>query len=100
MRDAGSATGKRAHTLNACLVALGRALIPATYTATGRYSHDPALDNEFLPRLAPVRRLAALPPDGDEAKFLRVDLIRGRNAVLEAVQTACRIAEDGLAGMA
>ena len=100
MRDAGSATGKQAHTLNACLVALGRALIPATYTATGRFSHDPALDNEFLPRLAPVRGLAALPPDGDEAKFLRVDLIRGRNAVLEAVQTACRIAEDGLAAIA
>jgi aminopeptidase YwaD len=100
MQTAGGATGKRARSLNACLVALGHALIPATYTATGQYAHDPALDNEFLPRLAPARRLAALPPDGDDAKFLRVDLVRGRNAVLDATRTACRIAEDGLAALA
>jgi Peptidase family M28 len=99
MRAAEGAIGKRAHTANACLVALGRTLIPATYTAAGRYAHDPALDNEFLPRLAPARRLAALAPDGDDAKFLRVDLVRGRNAVLDAVRTACRIAEDGLASL-
>jgi hypothetical protein len=78
------------------LHALGRTLIPATYTVTGRYAHDQALDNTFLPRLAAARRLAALPPDGDEARFLRVDLVRGRNAVLDAVQTACRIVEDCL----
>ena len=91
------ATGARAQRVNACFRSLGRTLIPATYTAAGRYAHDPALDNEFLPRLAAARRLPALPPDGDEAKFLRVDLIRSRNAVLDAVQAACRIVEDCLA---
>jgi Peptidase family M28/PA domain len=99
MRATDGAAGTRAHTANACLVALGHALIPAAYTAAGRYAHDPALDNEFLPRLAPARRLGALAPDSDEAKFLRVDLVRGRNAVLDAVRTACRIAEDGLAAL-
>jgi len=90
------ATGAAARRVNACGRLLDRTLIPATYTAAGRYAHDPALDNEFLPRLAAVRRLAALPPDGDEARFLRVDLVRGRNAVLDAVQTACRIVDDCL----
>ncbi|HLW48488.1 MAG TPA: M28 family peptidase [bacterium] len=97
MRLAGGASGERAKRVNACLVALGRALIPATYTAAGRYAHDPALDNEFLPGLSPARRLASLPADSDEAKFLLVDLVRARNAVLDAVRTACRIAEDAIA---
>ena len=95
-RAAAHAAGTQAQTINECYRRLSRTLIPATYTAAGRYAHDPALDNEFLPRLAGARRLAALPPDGDQAKFLRVDLVRGRNAVLDAVETACRIVEDCL----
>ncbi|HEV2283991.1 MAG TPA: M28 family peptidase [bacterium] len=87
---------KRARAINECYRLLGRTLIPATYTVAGRYAHDPALDNEFLPRLTGARRLAALPPDGDQAKFLLTDLVRGRNAVLDSAQTACRIVEDCL----
>jgi hypothetical protein len=94
---AGGAAGTRAKTVNACLRALGRALIPATYTVSGPYAHDAALDNEFLPRLAPVRRLASLPAGSDDAKFLTVDLVRARNAVLDAVRRACRAVEDCLA---
>jgi len=97
MRAARDATGARAAVVNACLRAVGRALIPATYTVTGPYAHDAALDNEFLPLLAPMRRLAALTPGGDESKFLTVDLVRGRNAVLDGVSTACRIVEESLA---
>ncbi|HLJ61791.1 MAG TPA: M28 family peptidase [bacterium] len=96
-RAAAGATGARAGAINDCLRALGRALIPATYTVAGRYAHDPALDHTFLPRLAAARRLGALAPDSDEARFLRVDLVRGRNAVVDAVRTACRAAEDCLA---
>jgi hypothetical protein len=99
MRAAEGASGARAGRINAALVALGRALIPATYTVTGRYAHDPALDNEFLPALAPARRLGALAPDSEEAKFLLVDLVRARNAALDAVRTACRIAEDAIAAL-
>lgn len=85
--------GAPARYINACLRRVGRALIPATYTSTGPYAHDPALETPFLPRLAAVRRLAALPADGDEAKFLRVDLVRGRNAVTAAIEEACRHVE-------
>jgi len=85
--------GDAARHINTCLRQVGRALIPATYTATGPFGHDPALETTFLPRLAAVHRLAALPPDGDEAKFLRVDLVRGRNAVTSAIRHACRHVE-------
>lgn len=86
---AGVTGGAPARHINACLRRVGRALIPATYTSTGPYAHDPALETPFLPRLAALRRLAALPADGDEAKFLRVDLVRGRNAVTAAIEEAC-----------
>lgn len=97
---AGGAAATQAHAINACLARLGRTLIPATYTVAGSYAHDPALDTVFLPRLAAAKRLAGLPPDGNEAKFLRVDLVRGRNAVLDALRTACRIVESCLASVA
>jgi hypothetical protein len=99
MDAAPEASGARADVLNGCLIALGRLLIPATYTVAGRYAHDPALDNEFLPRLNGARRLATLPADGDEAKFLLVDLLRGRNAVRDAVRAACRITEEAIASL-
>jgi hypothetical protein len=89
-RAAHSVTGgTAARHINACLRQLGRTLIPAIYTAAGPYGHDAALETPFLPRLDAVRRLAALPAEGDEAKFLRVDLVRGRNAVTAAIQEAC-----------
>ena len=90
---AGVTGGTAARQINACVRQLGRALIPATYTSTGPFGHDPALETPFLPRLAAVHRLAALPAEGDEAKFLRVDLVRGRNAVTSAIQEACRHVE-------
>jgi len=71
----------QARRFNACLVALGRALIPATYTSAGNYAHDPALEIEFLPRLRQARRLEGLPHETAAAKLLSVDLIRGRNKV-------------------
>jgi hypothetical protein len=96
-QEARGATHARAGVINSCLQALGRTLIPATYTRAGRYAHDPALETEFLPSLRETRRLAALAPDGDEAKFLRVDLVRAQNVVTGAVRQACREVEQCLA---
>jgi hypothetical protein len=92
-----SATPAQARTINTCLKDLGRILIPATYTASGRYAHDPALETEFLPTLRPVRRLAALAPEDDAARLLRVDLVRARNAVVGALREAQRRVESCLA---
>ncbi len=85
--------GARAARINACLQEVGRALIPATYTAAGPYAHDPALEVEFLPQLQGARRLAGLSPESDEARFLLVDLVRGRNVVTGALQRACASVE-------
>ncbi|TMI80009.1 MAG: M28 family peptidase [Bacillati bacterium ANGP1] len=96
-RVASAATPSQARTLNACLVSLGRILIPATYTARGQYAHDPALETEFLPTLRHARRLAGLAPDSDEARLAGVDLVRGRNAIVDALRRAQRRVESCLA---
>jgi hypothetical protein len=75
--------------INACLQDLGRILIPATYTAAGRFVPDPAAPVPFLPKLQGVRRLAGLDPDSDQAKFLAVDLVRARNELVYALHRAC-----------
>jgi aminopeptidase YwaD len=96
-KAAAGVTPARARIINACLQALGRALIPATYTATGNYAHDPALETEFLPLLHQARRLGEIAPESDEARFLLVDLVRARNVVTGALLQACRHAETCLA---
>jgi len=84
-----------ARRVNACLRELGRTLIPATYTAAGRHGHDPALDVPFLPKLQPVRRLAAL--DADAAHRLVVDLVRARSEITSALRRATTAVEVCLA---
>jgi hypothetical protein len=96
-RVASTATPAQAGILNTCLVALGRTLIPATYTARGNHAHDPALETEFLPTLRQARRLAGLAPDSDEARLVRVDLVRGRNVIVDALRRAQRCVESCLA---
>jgi hypothetical protein len=90
-------TPAQAREINACLKDLGRILIPATYTASGRYAHDPALETEFLPALRPARRFASLPPEDNAARLLRVDLVRARNAIAGALREAQRRVESCLA---
>lgn len=93
------ATGGRARTINRCLQDLGRILIPATYATAGRHEHDPALETGFLPRLQPARQLATPSSDSDEARFLLVDLVRGRNVVTGALRAACTCVETCLADL-
>jgi hypothetical protein len=92
-----AARPEHAAPVNAALMDLGRILIPATYTASGRFAHDPALTVPFLPKLQPVRRLGAMAADDDEAKFLRVSLVRARNELVAALREACRRVEACLA---
>jgi hypothetical protein len=92
--------GAPAAAINACIHALGRYLVPATYTSAGRYAHDPALETTFLPSLQPATTLPAIGGDSDAGKFLRVDLVRARNAVTDAIHHACRSVEDCLASLA
>lgn len=74
--------------LNACIMALGRRLTPINYTLVGEYEHDLALSMQPIPLLQPVRQLAALDPEGDDARFLRTQLVRARNRVWHAFREA------------
>ncbi|HLJ59900.1 MAG TPA: M28 family peptidase [bacterium] len=92
--------GAPAAAINTCIHALGRSLVPATYTSAGRYAHDPALETVFLPGLQPAATLPSIGGDSDAGRFLRVDLVRARNAVTDAIHHACRSVEDCLASLA
>jgi N-acetylated-alpha-linked acidic dipeptidase len=73
---------------NRGLMALSRILNPALYTVEGPFDHDPALQIPMLPGLQEVARLAGLAPESDEYGFLRTRLVRERNRVADALQTA------------
>jgi len=89
--------GRSPAAINACYQALGHALIPVGYTAAGPFAHDPALETGFLPALRAAKSLVGLDPASDEAKFLAVDLVRGRNAVNAALREAAAVVEACLA---
>jgi N-acetylated-alpha-linked acidic dipeptidase len=74
-----------------------RPLLAAGYTTHGPWRPDPARPVPPLPALDAVRRLADLPADSDEARFLRVDLVRARNRVVAALEAALAAARAGLA---
>jgi len=67
--------------LNEQMKALSRALIPITYTAAGRFDHDPAWPLPHLPSLSQMPELSTLDPHSDAYHFLRTQLVRNRNAV-------------------
>jgi len=88
---AASGGGQFARTarVNACLHDLGRILIPPTYHRAGRFAQDPAVPSTYLPGVSGAERLATLAPDSHEANLLLTDLVRGRNALVYALRTAC-----------
>ena len=78
-----------AATKNAVLHALGRILVPINYTREPRFRHDPAYTVPPLPTLA----VAAELPDLPEAlrKPAQVELMRGQNRYLAAMEAATRL---------
>lgn len=79
---------------NRMVVGAIRSLLPINYTASGPFEHDPALTMPRLPLLAAVSELRAFPPDSDDARFLRVRLVRARNQVVHALQEALQVLES------
>jgi hypothetical protein len=100
LRDArGSAGEAGSATINACLMAIGRALIPADYTASGMFDHDLAVPTRPVPGLAAATKLAELDPDSDEYHFLHTRLVRERNRLVHGLVEATRAAETALSTM-
>lgn len=77
--------------LNTKMKTLSRVLIPITYTAAGRFEHDPAWSMGHLPLLRELPQLAQMEPVSDEYLFLRTKLVRNRNLVNWALREALRV---------
>jgi N-acetylated-alpha-linked acidic dipeptidase len=75
-------------TINRCIMALSRALVPMDYTLGDRFDHDPALAQPAYPALTPLRELAASEAKSDQAKFIAVAAQRSVNRVARAVRDA------------
>ncbi|HYL81152.1 MAG TPA: hypothetical protein VEU07_10100, partial [Candidatus Acidoferrum sp.] len=67
-------------------------------TRSGPFDHDTTLAVPPYPGLEPMRRLGALPPKGDEARQLCVELVRQRNKVSHHFRRASAEVEATLAG--
>ena len=73
---------------NAALLRVSRALVPLDYTAGDRFGHDPALPAPPWQVLAPLRRLAALPPGSDAARHAAVSARRALNQLAAGLRQA------------
>ena len=85
-----------AETINTALMRAGRALIPVNYTATGPFDHDRALPVAPIPSLQPAAGLGALPEDSMERHALSTRLVRERNKVTHALETAAEVFKEAL----
>nr|WP_246504904.1 M28 family peptidase [Microvirga antarctica] len=98
---AGDVTTEQAAAINACLMAVSRALVPIEHTIGDRFEHDPALAVAAYATLSPLATLAASERGSDAEKFATVALTRAQNRIAwallqagDAVRT-CLIALDG-----
>jgi N-acetylated-alpha-linked acidic dipeptidase len=82
----GSAEQRRA--LDAGLLRLSRILNPALYTMSGAYDQDPALQVPLLPGLSRAVALREMDPASDAARFLVTRLVRERNRIVDALESA------------
>jgi hypothetical protein len=85
-----------AEAVNTALIRAGRALIPANYTLTGPFDHDRALPVAPLPSLQPAAQLRDLPSGSMERHALHTRLVRERNKVVHAMETAAEAFEHTL----
>jgi hypothetical protein len=88
-----NADDSRCSLFNQAVMGVIRSLLPINYTASGPFDQDPALTMPHLPLLAAISELCALPPDSDDARFLRVRLVRSRNQVVHALEGALHALE-------
>ena len=87
----GTTTVKR----NEALHALSRILVPINYTNQPRFRHDPAYTVQPLPTLS----VAADLPDFTDAHLLqcaKVELLRGQNRFLAAIEHATDVVENAI----
>jgi hypothetical protein len=85
---------KTTRELNQQIKVLSRLLIPITYTAAGRFDHDPAWGFPHLPTLSDAQQLVRLDPASDDYHFSRTQLARNRNKVNFVLREAISVLAD------
>ena len=74
--------------LDLALVRILRPLHRVLYSPSDPFHPDPGLDSSALPGLSPLRTLASSDPQGDAYRFAETTLVRERNRLVEALDTA------------
>jgi hypothetical protein len=92
--------GDRAVVFDRGVTGLLGGLVGTLYSRSGPFGQDPTAAVPPLPLLDAVRRLAALPPDDDQARALTVDLVRARNRVEDALVRGVDAARSALERLA
>ena len=85
---AGAPVAKR----NAALHELSRILVPVNYTQAPRFRHDPAYTVQPLPTIAVAADIADM-ADPHLRRVAQVELLRGQNRLLAALDAARRVVE-------
>jgi N-acetylated-alpha-linked acidic dipeptidase len=79
-----------ARPVNDALLKIGRELVRVLYSTAGTFRQDPALHIPLLPELANAADAIGTVPDG----VLRTELVRARNRLDGALETATELAES------
>ncbi len=77
---------------NTAIHELARILVPINYTNQPRFRHDPAFTVQPLPTLAVAADLADM-TDPHLRRVAGVELMRGQNRFIAAIEAACRVVE-------
>lgn len=74
---------------------LSRILTPVLSSKAGKYGQDPmSFSFKPFPILHPVEKLRSMDPDSDEYKTLKTGLVKERNKLSDALNSANRILSD------
>ena len=81
--------------INSCLMELSRLLFPVLYSKSGKYGQDP-IGSRFspIPALEPFEKLTSLERGSEEYRALCTSLVRRRNEVSDAINSANRLLDD------
>ncbi len=88
------ATGDQVDTFNRLHLRLSRLLNPVLFTIDGPYEFDPALQLPVLPGLARTAELPNL--ERNDYGFLKTELQRQKNRIMDTLQTASEMIDDTL----
>jgi len=75
--------------VNACIMELSHILLPAISTKSGKYGQDPmGTKMKLVPALQPLLHLMTMDNEGEEFKALRTFLLKERNKLSDAINSA------------